>query len=383
MATFKDICEKFDSSVLQTLYKKVSGDNGLINKDVFPVALVQGVFDALSGMRLDDILSHYNYINLEYKGTDEATRLAIPIGHRRSGLIITYKDYDDNRRIEQYVSENINDNDWQNTANWKTPFTEGVFTIYVTDAQLKKYINEYFDNKNISQEIGDAVTNQFNEYITSEEGIRNLTELINRYLNQHIEEFMSSTSGQNILNNIVNSYLPDIVNNLFNDYISTDEMLNNIRGIIQTMVNDYLGEFLTDEKLTTIVNNIVNDIIDEKVENSVGNKVNEYFASTEFTNLINNIISGFIQDYLEQNLSQERLEEIITNAIQNNINTALNNYFNSEAGQTLLRELITPMLEPLVGEFFEAVQQYLLDNERVIANALARHEQAITDLQNN
>ena len=39
-------------------------------------------------------------------------------------------------------------------------------------------------------------------------------------------------------------------------------------------------------------------------------------------------------------------------------------------------------LEPLVGEFLTQIVTYLRDNERVIANALARHEQAITELQN-
>lgn len=39
-------------------------------------------------------------------------------------------------------------------------------------------------------------------------------------------------------------------------------------------------------------------------------------------------------------------------------------------------------LNHLFGESFNAIVAYLRDNERVIANALARHEQAITDLQN-
>ena len=40
---------------------------------------------------------------------------------------------------------------------------------------------------------------------------------------------------------------------------------------------------------------------------------------------------------------------------------------------------LKPEIEEIVGEYFEAVKQYLEDNERVIANALARHEQWIND----
>lgn len=279
MANFKDICQKFDASVLQQLYKKITkDDNTLGDKNVFPVALVQGVYDAISGMRLDDILTHYNYINLEFKGSQSSTRLAIPIAHRRTYLIISYTDYDNANHIEQYIGNNINDVDWQKDSNWKTPFTEGNFIVNVADNVVEEITNNYLDN----------------------------------YFEEHP--------------------------------------------------------------------------LDTNVQNTVIQEVANWFNSTEGETFINNAVTNatnnYVQQYINDNLSDEQLAEIITNYLDENITTICQNYFTSEAGQQAINDAIAPQLEEIVGEYFTAIQTYLQDNERVIANALARHEQAITDLQN-
>ena len=270
MANFKDICKKYDATILQQLYKKIVTDSGTQDKNVFPIALVQGVYDAISGMRLDDILTHYNYINIRYGGTQEATRLLIPIAHRRKLLIIAYTDYDGNSYIEQYIGETINDNDWKASDNWKTPFTKGNFMVNLTDAQLEKYINKYFETHDMSGLIQQGITINFNQFINSEE-------------------------GQGLLNNVA----------------------------------------------TTI-----------------------------------------IQQYVADNLSEETLANIINTYLADNIQTICNTFFNSDAGKQAINEAIAPQLEEIVGEYFTALSTFVEDNERVIANALARHEQAITDLQN-
>lgn len=277
--SFKDICIKYDATTIQQLYKKITDkvSNSLVDKNVFPVGLVQAVYDAISGMRLDDILTHYNYIHIGYKGTDELTRLAVPIAHRRKLLVIQYTDYEDKTRLEQYIGNTINDEDWKNSNNWKTPFTEGNYTVYVTKEQLIEAIDKDELNKLIQEAI---------------EGL-------------NIGEIVDSKS---------------------------DEVINN-----------YLSQ--KDEEITNLINN-----------------------------------------YLNEHLSEDQLNEIINNALQEKMQESISNYFNSDEGKEILRELIVeefgPEIEETVGQFFEAVVQYMQDNERVIANALARHEQAITDLQN-
>ena len=84
----------------------------------------------------------------------------------------------------------------------------------------------------------------------------------------------------------------------------------------------------------------------------------------------------------DDNLSEETLANIINTYLADNIQTICNTFFNSDAGKQAINEAIAPQLEEIVGEYFTALSTFVEDNERVIANALARHEQAITDLQN-
>lgn len=268
MKTFKEICQKFDASVLQQLTKKItSEDNNIEEKNVFPVALVQSVFDAISGMRLDDILTHYNYLHIQYKGNKASTRLAIPIGHRRKTLIISYVDYDNNIIVEQYIGKTINDDDWQHEDNWKAPFTEGNFTVSVTDAQLEKYINQYFDNK----DIGSWVTERIGDIIA--------------------------------------------------DYLASEEGRNVFITAISDAVSDYLKEYVNDEYLNGLITDIVND------------KISEYLVA----------------------------------------------YLNTDEGKDLILEVTKPYMDEQMNVFRDELSAYLQDNERVIANALIRHEQWIQE----
>ncbi len=77
--------------------------------------------------------------------------------------------------------------------------------------------------------------------------------------------------------------------------------------------------------------------------------------------LIKGIIGDIIQDYLEQYFSSDEFKAWL---------------------QLIIGDLIMDLLLDLIDEYFRDIQQTLWDEERVIANALARHEMAITELQN-
>lgn len=103
-------------------------------------------------------------------------------------------------------------------------------------------------------------------------------------------------------------------------------------------------------------------------------------------------VEGYNIDDLKQYIQNiiDELKQLIENQAGDIINNAISNYINGDEFQQLienklqeiLNQYLDDNLEDLVGGFFEAIVEYLRDNERVIANALARHEQAITDLQN-
>lgn len=144
----KDLCERYDASTLQQLYKIITDEEngGLTTKDVFPVTLVQSVFDALTGTRLDQILALNNCIWLPFKGTREATRLQVGPDMRRKGLIVAFRDYDGMTYTQRYLNgDSVSDEHWRYDDNWEDVFV-GFGNLEFVE-QLKQYLTEYIDEK--------------------------------------------------------------------------------------------------------------------------------------------------------------------------------------------------------------------------------------------
>lgn len=209
MTNIKDICEVDRILPIHQLNKM--NEKGTKRQDFFPISVVQAIFDK-TGIRLDAIISSFNYLFLPWKGTKESTRLQVVGLMRRKSLVICYRDLDDNTIIEMYNSNERGDDEWKKNDNWKDWI-----------AWLKEVVEEIFKN--------------------------------------------------------------------MDNYPNFEQT---VKDIVNTWINENLGDYIK--------------------------------------NVVNN--------YLTENL------------------------------------------EPLVGQFFDKIVEYLRDNERVIANALARHEQAITELQN-
>lgn len=241
MKNIKDICEVDRIIPIHQLNK--INEKGTERQNFFPISVVQAIFDK-TGIRLDAIISSFNYLFLPWKGTKEATRLQVVGLMRRKSLVICYRDLDDNTTIEMYNSNERGDNEWKKDNNWKDWI-----------AWLKEVVEEIFKN--------------------------------------------------------------------MDNYPNFEQT---IKDIVNTWITENLGDYIK-------------------------NVVDEYLNELDLDNIINNVFGDIILNH----------PEYITNVV--------NNY-------------LTENLEPLVGEYFTAIVKYLRDNERVIANALTRHEQAITELQN-
>lgn len=239
---YKDICVTDRQLPIHQLNKL--NEKGTKREDFFPISVVQAIFDK-TGIRLDAIISSFNYLFLPWKGTKETTRLQVVGLMRRKSLVICYRDLDDNITIEMYISNERGDDEWKKDDNWKG------FADWI-----KEVIEEIFGN--------------LDNYPDIEQGIKDA------------------------VNNWLNTNIGDKIEQIVNEYMQSVD--------IDALVGDAVKQWLTDN--TETINNMINQ-------------------------------------YLEENL------------------------------------------EPLVGEFFTACVNYMKQNERVIANALARHEQAITDLQAN
>ena len=143
----KDICERYDATSLQQLTKIITDENGEHkDKDVYPISVIQAIFDGITGTRLDHILSFCNCIYVPFQGTREATRLMIGSQMRRKGLIIVFRDLDNITYTQRYIyGESVADEHWGYDDNWEDCFVS--FDDLESVEQLKQYLTEYIDEK--------------------------------------------------------------------------------------------------------------------------------------------------------------------------------------------------------------------------------------------
>lgn len=189
-----NICEIYNASTLQQLYKKVTDteNGGVKDKDVFSVSVIQAIFDGITGTRLDQILSLFNCIYIPFKGSREATRLAIGNDMRRKGLIIVFKDLDNVIYTQRYINSNsIADDDWKLDDNWSDCFTSFDDADFIQ--QLKQYLTTYIDDK---FEDFEAISVDDSLSLESENPVQNkvITEAINR-INKELFPLTISVSG--------------------------------------------------------------------------------------------------------------------------------------------------------------------------------------------
>lgn len=151
--------------------------------DIFPISVIQAIFDANSGYRLDSILSAINFLYLPYAGSNEATRLQIPLKGRHRSLILSYIDYDKNIHIEQYVSDCFRDASWQCDKNWKCPFSEGTFVLNIGDEKLIELITKVFSEYVKTPEFIQIAKDTIRNWLVSSESQMMIRNIINEELN--------------------------------------------------------------------------------------------------------------------------------------------------------------------------------------------------------
>ena len=139
-------CKEYSATSIQQLTKlitdKQSGE--LKEKNVYPISLVQSIFDGITGNRLDVILSLFNCIYIPYGDSKRSTRLKVSNQMRRLGLIITFKDATNTIYTQRYVGTSFDDANWSNDKNWEDCFVS--FDSSEAVEQLKQYFTNYINN---------------------------------------------------------------------------------------------------------------------------------------------------------------------------------------------------------------------------------------------
>lgn len=168
--------------------------------DIFPLSVIQAIFDSNTGIRLDSILSAINFLFIPYKGTVEATRLQIPLKGRHRSLILSYIDYDKNIHIEQYVSDCFRDASWQCNKNWKCPFSEGTYVLNVGDEKLTELLLNIFYEYIKKPEFIELAEKVIRSWLVSSEAQMMISNVITAELNKRKLVYYEDTVPDVILN---------------------------------------------------------------------------------------------------------------------------------------------------------------------------------------
>lgn len=170
---------------IHQLFKKLPHGEEIHN--IFPVTYTQSVYDGKTGANLEHILHQFNHIFLQFQGTPQATRNLLPKDMRRKGIMISYRDMDNNVVTETNIdeSESTSDN-WGLDKYW---VAYGINLDQIIKI-IEDYIDQFFDDTLLEQ-VKEYIDQYFND--TAFEEIKNY---IDEYLNgtwlDTIKEYLES-----------------------------------------------------------------------------------------------------------------------------------------------------------------------------------------------
>lgn len=216
-----------------------------IDKNIFPITLIQAVFDGRNGMRLDRVLAMCNNIYLQWKGTFGDTVNFVQGIYRRKGLIVNYRDELGAVSTIRYNSTDVSDEAWRNPDNW---------------------IGWSFDTcKDDLKEILDYIFNHLDNYPD-----------IIRYLSEAI---LNSQILRDVLNELVLDNIDEIIQIALNNYFNTDKGKEVLKEAIRDLLDDLLPEYFEDiqQSLNDIERVWANQAARHEMEiNEIRNQLNQY-----------------------------------------------------------------------------------------------------------
>ena len=211
-------CQSFDPSKVQCdkegnmpihILDKYCEENDT-RYNIYPLTVIQAIFDGKTGTRLDRILASCNSVYLTWEGTFADTVNKLDKIYRRKGYIITYRDETNINWTQRYNSDDISDAAWTNPDNW-----EGwSFDTVIKD--LAEAIEKIFTNIGDYKDFLDIITSFINDFVVNVfNNINNYPKLVEIIKNSTVESLPIII--KDIFNNI-NDY-PEL-KEIFNQYLS-------------------------------------------------------------------------------------------------------------------------------------------------------------------
>ena len=353
-------CQSFDPSKVQCdkegnmpihILDKYCEENDT-RYNIYPLTVIQAIFDGKTGTRLDRILAACNSVYLTWEGTFADTVNKLDKIYRRKGYIITYRDATNINWTQRYNSDNISDAAWTNPDNW-----EGwSFDTVIKD--LAEALEKIFTNIGDYKDFLDIITSFINDFVINVfNNINNYPKLVEIIKNSTVESLPIII--RDIFNNI-NEY-PEL-KEIFNQYIKqwTKSIFNNISSY------PALNQFIT---------NAINAHVETTIGN-IFNNIDNYPAIKNLiiTNTVNKVVDIFknigqypeLQEAIQNNIN-ERVDYIFNNinnypalvtCINNAVNSRVDYIFNNIDRFPILKNLIETKVEARVTYIFEHINNF-------------------------
>ena len=334
------------------------------------------------------ILNKYNFVFTNYDTNEAITKQSVPNEYRLINTIVSYLDFKGFLHIELFVGteEDITDDKWIDETNWVS-----------TKLIYHKCFNEKYDTDFATTAIKVPCPIRFRGNVLHIQDVPQYDTCGEVYYEDKTYRYKCICCDDCKYGNIDNWEEYDfqlIIDDIVKIVTDLMEQANDIdygiltpdEEMIKDLIEQLFNEWLNDEKLTQIVNawlegqdlqSIINQYLDDiDLQEQIKQEVQKQLSQYDFEG----DIANYINEWFQENNIQDIVDNAVSNYFGDNINDILNNYFNGE-GNDNLTQIVNDLLDDKIGEYLESIKTMLANNERVVANALSRHEEDILTIK--
>lgn len=378
-------CQSFDPSKVQCdkegnmpihILDKYCEENDT-RYNIYPLTVIQAIFDGLTGTRLDRILAACNSVYLTWEGTFTDTVNKLDKIYRRKGYIITYRDATNINWTQRYNSDDISDAAWTNPDNW-----EGwSFDTVIKD--LAEALEKIFTNIGDYKDFFDIITSFINDFVINVfNNINNYPKLVEIIKNSTVEslpiiirDIFNNINEYPELKEIFNQYIKQWTESIFNNissYPALNQFITNaINSHVETTINNIFNNIDNYPNIKNlIINNTINKVVDifknigqypelqETIQNNVNERVDYIFNNINNYPELIGILSDLVCNCVKNIFANINNYPALVTCINNAVNSRTEYIFNNIDRFPILKNLIETKVEARVTYIFEHINSF-------------------------
>lgn len=345
--------------------------------NIYPLTVIQAIFDGVTGTRLDRILAACNSIYLTWEGTFADTVNKLDKIYRRKGYIITYRDETNVNWTQRYNSDDISDAAWTNPDNW-----EGwSFDTVIKD--LAEALEKIFTNIGDYKDFLDIITSFINDFVINVfNNINNYPKLVEIIKNSTVEslpiiirDIFNNINEYPELKEIFNQYIKQWTESIFNNISSYPALNQFITNAINAHVETTIGNIFNNIDnypaiKNLIITNTINKVVDifknigqypelqEAIQNNINERVDYIFNNINNYPELIGILSDLVCNCVKNIFANINNYPALVTCINNAVNSRVDYIFNNINRFPILKNLIETKVEARVTYIFEHINNF-------------------------